>query len=490
MTYDLSFLKKLFLCNFRICNPFIFNLLKLGMKKHLFALGILPLCVATSFAQSPKTLLHKKQQQKLNQLLAWQQSALPTSSAAKPTAIRERVIAIANYMGTEGLLSLTDSIKYQYSQGRGSAYGFDFESGHYPGSSFELRRNLEFEAMEPFAGAGYVHYDSAFYYNPYSTPPELSATAAQTFNNINKIASFVWKEDDDEYAETYTYDGFGRLTSITNDVDEGESIWYFYDNDQQTMPSRDSSNNSKGVYTLDDNYRPVHAEMYEKNGGNNWTLSETYRLSYNSRNGLMDTFRVASYGDSIVITFTYEENNTVPASISEYSWDLDILNWKNTRHFGASGLPDSTTLYLSAEEEGTERTFTTYFTYNDKNNPVKKAYQMEGDDGNMIEMEERYYYEEYDDKGSSVAGATKVNVQINCYPNPVESALNLHIEGSRAFAPASVNIIDVAGRTVKHINIAGARNRIDVSGLHSGIYYITVRDKHNQQSASKMIVKQ
>jgi hypothetical protein len=62
---------------------------------------------------------------------------------------------------------------------------------------------------------------------------------------------------------------------------------------------------------------------------------------------------------------------------------------------------------------------------------------------------------------------------LSIYPNPASE--NITISSEVAF---KTDIIDINGQTVKIVNIEMGSNSIDLSGLHTGVYFI--RDNENQ----------
>jgi len=72
--------------------------------------------------------------------------------------------------------------------------------------------------------------------------------------------------------------------------------------------------------------------------------------------------------------------------------------------------------------------------------------------------------------------------EINIYPNPAHNLLNIRIYNSNKF---DINIVDVYGKQVKQFN--STINRIDISNLDVGIYFIRI--KNNDNTIVKKFVK-
>jgi len=61
------------------------------------------------------------------------------------------------------------------------------------------------------------------------------------------------------------------------------------------------------------------------------------------------------------------------------------------------------------------------------------------------------------------------------YPNPVESEINIEIEGIEENPDASISIIDQGGRLVLKKDNIGRSNTINLSHLPSGNYFMLIR---------------
>ena len=85
---------------------------------------------------------------------------------------------------------------------------------------------------------------------------------------------------------------------------------------------------------------------------------------------------------------------------------------------------------------------------------------------------------------SSVVNATvrgKNVVEVQAFPNPFETVLTLKVNGTIG-NDASISLTDVAGRTIKTIQVNAAETTIVLAGLAQGIYFVKYRDELHQQT--------
>lgn len=78
-------------------------------------------------------------------------------------------------------------------------------------------------------------------------------------------------------------------------------------------------------------------------------------------------------------------------------------------------------------------------------------------------------------------------VQLNLFPNPSSTILNINIDNYKPTAASHIDIYDIQGKLVKHIETINSENSISISDLAKGQYIITLTDK-NKKIASKTVV--
>ncbi|MBC7696247.1 MAG: T9SS type A sorting domain-containing protein [Burkholderiales bacterium] len=79
------------------------------------------------------------------------------------------------------------------------------------------------------------------------------------------------------------------------------------------------------------------------------------------------------------------------------------------------------------------------------------------------------------------------DVQMVLYPNPATSILNINIDHYKLSSSAVIEIYDMQGKMVKHINTVSSENVISISDLSKGQYIINLTDKSKIITA-KMVV--
>lgn len=83
-----------------------------------------------------------------------------------------------------------------------------------------------------------------------------------------------------------------------------------------------------------------------------------------------------------------------------------------------------------------------------------------------------------------VFSAEDVKPSLTYYPNPVEDELHVQVRSSNV---SSVEILDVAGRSIRKMNVGGNSFVINMSSLQSGVYLLVVRfSDSNGQSVYKV----
>jgi len=82
------------------------------------------------------------------------------------------------------------------------------------------------------------------------------------------------------------------------------------------------------------------------------------------------------------------------------------------------------------------------------------------------------------------------NFQFQIFPNPVVDVLNIHLEkGDAEFV--TVNIIEVTSRLLDNIKIdlSGGQSQLDLSGLRTGVYILSIFDSQGNLIGLKRIRK-
>ena len=79
---------------------------------------------------------------------------------------------------------------------------------------------------------------------------------------------------------------------------------------------------------------------------------------------------------------------------------------------------------------------------------------------------------------------SSVERNIVIYPNPVRDVMNItNLESANYTA----RIVDMSGRVIKSFVMINGQNQVDVAGLKSGIYFISMNDMNGKVNSAKMV---
>lgn len=110
---------------------------------------------------------------------------------------------------------------------------------------------------------------------------------------------------------------------------------------------------------------------------------------------------------------------------------------------------------------------------NNSNGPAFGLYAATAEGGNLVALP----------VFTSVSGINQGTIELEVWPNPTTGTIN--IEGNFAADKTIVTISDMSGRTISKMKYD---NSIDVSGLSSGVYLLTIQD--DKHIATRVITKQ
>ncbi len=79
--------------------------------------------------------------------------------------------------------------------------------------------------------------------------------------------------------------------------------------------------------------------------------------------------------------------------------------------------------------------------------------------------------------------------EINLYPNPTENILYLDISGTRTTANFAVMLTDINGKLCREFIAQQGKQTLDMNGISSGAYFITVSGSENNFLKSFKIIK-
>ncbi|MBL0096160.1 MAG: T9SS type A sorting domain-containing protein [Bacteroidetes bacterium] len=87
----------------------------------------------------------------------------------------------------------------------------------------------------------------------------------------------------------------------------------------------------------------------------------------------------------------------------------------------------------------------------------------------------------------ATTGLTEIsNEEMFIYPNPVQSTLTIHLPAGQDVAV--VELFDVSGKLI-NTQRGGRSQTIDVSGIHSGLYFIKATDSSGRNYFARCVVE-
>ncbi len=171
----------------------------------------------------------------------------------------------------------------------------------------------------------------------------------------------------------------------------------------------------------------------------------------------------SSYIDSFG-TFTYQGGNTASCLREKYKLTTEIHTFMYS-FMGWVAYPDADILDSSVGYNFYSNQHKMYFATLDVDN-----------DGYVTALSVQNYAQ------SSIANVKELKFSVN---NPINSKLMI---SQNDFETANLRICDMSGRTVYTKKIDAGVTEIDVTGIKTGVYTITLSDKNNSSIGSKKII--
>jgi hypothetical protein len=173
-----------------------------------------------------------------------------------------------------------------------------------------------------------------------------------------------------------------------------------------------------------------------------------------------------SYMDSIRISFSYYKTSTL-------GWGGSILSLE---------FNDGSTSFTLSESLSVEDSWTSFDTVVTADlygsNPVDFTITMGG--GEAVAVDD-IQIDGWEYSGYENVYATSV---VTLYPNPAKDMLNIKVPES-----GSMQIMNAIGKSVLDSPVSPGKNRIDISKLHTGIYYIMVKQAGAKRYTRKLLVQ-
>jgi hypothetical protein len=421
--------------------------------------------------------------------------ACQDSCAQQATQTKQRVILIECYfVAVTGTTVSKDSVVYQYSGQRGSRFKpYNFYLGGMYGynSTFYPQWYPVADLPEPLEDVNSldVLYDTYYDFNvtPQRTFPlstEYMSAAYDTKGDLINHGHFYRRISHMSYQHKVVRNDNGqptRIYSIT--VDTATSVTdtatvrkIHYDAQgraiSDTLYYEDTTSYHMAFqYSYDDKGHIIHMAQMTKAPRGPWQPYKDHVFHYNTLD-LLDTRIETQFNNTsgkwepyLKTMLTYNREGRLialhnePGANGTTRYDL---------HYNETGLADTFTRYFpnSYAEK------TAYF-YNSFGNPDSAHTYISSDTGRTFARRNKtmYHYELYEDTIN--AGS---NGDIVLYPNPANNKLTIRWNGRKLKSAVNVWIYNSAGQRVKEIYIrkTAAENEIDISGLSSGIYYMSI----------------
>ena len=71
--------------------------------------------------------------------------------------------------------------------------------------------------------------------------------------------------------------------------------------------------------------------------------------------------------------------------------------------------------------------------------------------------------------------------EVQAFPNPVSHDLTVRVTGAQG-ADATVQVTDVTGKVIKSVKMSSSVEKINMSGLANGIYFVKYSDANHTQT--------
>jgi len=314
-----------------------------------------------------------------------------------------------------------------------------------------------------------------------------------------KIINFVrsWDNSSQSFTsgnkEIYTYSG--ELKTIKEDNDWYNNTWedfartlYYYDsadNDTLELEQRFiSSNNWRDNWKTKFIYDENNKKIFEQQWGYDWYWDEWFdysktTTSYYITNGLVEEVFTERYDDTKAGWYDLARTDyyyTVD-NLLDYKEEHDLENSNNSLkyEYTYNENNDETSFFLYSYNGSSWTLFYKVFDTYDTNGNQTSYYSqtLDGTWKNMLK--EEYIWNQFTSSGIETVNDDFISI----YPNPASNLLNVNTN-NKVFT--NVEIVNIAGKTVRKEIISNSNCQIDISNLSSGIYFITISDKFNKMT--------
>ncbi|MCB9045175.1 MAG: T9SS type A sorting domain-containing protein [Chitinophagales bacterium] len=408
-------------------------------------------------------------------------------SASKPTVVMKRMVANSYYLNG----SITDSNRYFYSHGRGSANkGPDSYYTFYSMTGYNQVNNLPCDTL-----VNWHDYGSGF---------NLNAVYRYEYNVQNKVI-FTELKDDYIWLQYKGYYNSGGMLERIDILDTfgataltvKSSMYVIYDGqgkriEDSTYSVINSMQTGRRTYTYDSNNNLIDFSSY-RYVNSQWELSLRNTFTYDGQNRQITQVTSADYGNGFMNqqkdSFSYTGNNTDPSFHETFSWNDNTNQWEDYEilvyTFGNNSYYDGYTIYKYNNGWDTVEQDVYVYEGNDlfvRSNGYK--YIGGGQFSTTPYDQSNLYFEEY--YPASVLNNLSAKTKMNIFPNPAGEMLHVRADKDIAF----VKIVASNGVVVADLAAAQHTATIDVSQLVQGVYTVVLTDKGGDILGSDRFVKQ
>jgi|GEM_PF-3328661 len=443
------------------------------MKKQITTIVLL---LIVSGAQAQNYFYKHDKSNNTNRINTLKQVA---QSSNKTTGSLWRIVATSTYMNGGTSLELSDSSKYKYTNGRGSAFNY-------------VDLYMDDNTLE----SAFL-YDTALKYNDYGNGIELTQRFSAEYNTANQMTVLI----NEQKQTTQLENNSKEIAEINTKGNITRKTTQYWDNSQNKWETMFVS-----MRTYDAQNRLLVDSSYNSFGGSN-TPSNKVTYTYDGSGNLAQTVYSDWDGTAMIAgyrtNYTYSNNKKVTSTDQEFvnntwrniymdstgynangvynyyiykEWDTLASKWVNSsqevRTINAKGLPSVIMFSEWVNNKWQTQMEGVMTTDNNDNITSMVAYSYIG--GIKIPMPAfvgNYYYENYSGVGINDVAKTS---QVTVYPNPASHTINVVLNGQK---DAVVSLTNMTGQTVRVVSVADQvqKAEMNVSGLQPGNYILSVQ---------------
>ncbi|PSK92782.1 T9SS type A sorting domain-containing protein [Taibaiella chishuiensis] len=464
----------------------------------------------------------------------------------KPTVIQQRMIASANRKGSGSATpQLQDSTLYVYSGTRGASpvratYNVqtvaEFDTAFiyirsdnfataYPRYGQHFNSNNGLVNSKLYTTTAQVQMEQGLDYYPANTIKTGRSLAGDintpnwryrevTLSETGKITRDSAAEMNTgsfSYATTVTQWGAGDRVETNNATTKDMSTgirretrtYFFYDNATATNAVNDSTTSLTisgsatsttivtGAYTYNTAGKIAEYATFNEPGHQPASKSSyTYNTSGQMISSLSQMYDQVSGAWKNASRVDYGYTQTANTYYLSSIWDEAANNWKEIARsiivLNPNGLPDSMKNYYM----GALNSLYTY-AYDAHKNRTRYAEYLISTSGNIATADVyNYYYEDYEDGKTGISDLAKNNLDILVYPNPAGNTLHYRVQTGQPTNSLQCRIYDASGRLVQVAASSKKEDAIDVSRLHTGIYFLEIKDREQHLAHRQSFIKQ